>query len=153
MGGDESFADLPLWKASYVTGIRFWPEPPPALPMSAGFGGWRAARGWQVRGTTALEGVPVDTSFFDETAFAREEEVGEMYPLPHVDWQPPAGRPYRSYYISSRGGAVEKHFVVSAEHRQALVAAGVIEEPPVTLPLEQLRAIPSAPGTPEPDAA
>jgi hypothetical protein len=155
MGSDETFASLPLWKASYIDGVRNWPEAPPALPMSAGFGGWREARGWQVRGTTALEGVAVDTSFFDATAFVRtEEEDGEMnYPLPHVDWRPPAGGHYRSYYLSGRAGVVEKHFVASAEHRKALVAAGVIEEPPITLPLEQLRAIPCAPGTPEPDAA
>jgi hypothetical protein len=152
MGDDASFADLPLWKAAYVSGAG-WPDAPPSLPVPAAFGGWGEALGWQLHGTTLLDGVPVDLSLFDAAAFARRGEEDEMnYPLPHVDWRPPVGKPYRSYYMSNRGGVVEKQLVVSAEHRQALVAAGVIREPPTTLSLEQLKAIPSAPGTPEPDA-
>jgi hypothetical protein len=154
MGEDTGFADLPLWMAAYVSSAG-WPDAPPSLPVRVAFGGWGEALGWQLHGTTLLDGVPVDTSLFDSRVYSQisEEDEEMSYPVPHVDWRPPTGKPYRSYYLSTRGGVIEKHFVMSAEHRNALAAAGVIAEPPTTLSLEQLKAIPSAPGTPDPDAA
>ncbi len=77
MGSDEGFAHLPLWMAAYVSGAN-WPDAPPSLPVRAAFGGWTEAQGWQLRGTTLLDGVPVDLSLFDAAAFERPGEEDEM---------------------------------------------------------------------------
>jgi len=60
----------------------------------------------------------------------------------------PAGKIYRTYILS--GG--RKLFVTSTEQENAFRAAGYISGQPKGLTLSQLKAIPSAPGTPEPDS-
>lgn len=63
---------------------------------------------------------------------------------------PPAGRPYRSYYVV--GGFLA--FVVSADHEAMLKALGMVEPKngPRQVSITGLKAFPLLPGTPAPDA-
>jgi len=78
-------------------------------------------------------------------AFELEED--DIMPVPWIDCQAPNGKPYRSYIIV----AGRKVHVASKAQEDAFKAAGYIGDRK-RLSLAELKAIPSAPGTPEPDA-
>jgi hypothetical protein len=141
-GDPQDFKDYPLWAANY------------AVPSGGNvplFGNWALDKliGHQWAGDVQLNGVPLDRNTF-RVDLLRIQQPGmeeDMAPVPWVDCENGNGR-YRSYIIV--GG--RKVHVASKDQEDAFKKAGYIVEPRQHLSLAELRAIPSAPGTPEPDA-
>lgn len=81
-----------------------------------------------------------------ETQIDDEEEDDDM-PVPYIRCKEPQAT-YRTYFVS--GG--KKHWISNADQEKAYIESGYIVPPVKDIPLLLLKAIPSAPGTPEPDA-
>lgn len=74
-GNSTDCADLPLWDAAQ--GMA------PSLELAPPYGGWRRRAGHQYQGTTAVDGIAVDVSLFDDMFIAPGPTPG---PTPDAEW-------------------------------------------------------------------
>ena len=85
MAGNEEFARLPLWDASYRWGASLeWPSAVHEA-LWVPYGGWDHRVGWQFRGTTTAFGGSFDLNVFDDAWIAgllAGEEGMTMPPQP-----------------------------------------------------------------------